>query len=78
MFSATEERVLKILGKKKLTVKVLSEKYFKGQKKPINPSNVISGAIVRINRKCSYFGLDWYVYGEGLGRHGKTVWVCND
>lgn len=75
MFSPTETRVLKILGKKKMTIKILTEKYFKGQKKPYNPNNVISGAIVRINRKCDYYNQDWYIHGEGLGRHGKTVWI---
>lgn len=76
MFSPTEEKVLKILGKRKMTIKVLTEKYFKGQKKPYNPNNVISGAIVRINRKCEYYDIGFHVKGEGLGRHGKTVWVC--
>jgi len=75
MFSPTEEKILKLLGNKKLPITELAEKYFKGAKKPINPNNTVSCAIVRINRKCKYYKLDWSVEGSGLGRHGKTVWL---
>lgn len=74
LFSPTENKVLKILGSKKMTIKKIAEEFYKGVKKPINPNNVISGAVIHINRKCEYHNLEWFVNGAGLGRAGKTVW----
>lgn len=74
VFSPTEEKVLKILGSKKLKIADLAEDYFKGEKKPIDPNAVVSGAIYNINRKCKFHKLTWFINGSGLGRGGKTVW----
>jgi hypothetical protein len=75
MFSPRETKILKLLGKKKLSIRVLSEKYYEDEACPINPGNLIAGAISRINAKCTYNKLDWFIQGEGLGRGGKIVWV---
>ncbi len=74
LFSPTEEKVLRILGKKKMTVTDIAVELYKSDKKPINPNNVVSGAIRHINRKCEYHHLAWFINGAGLGRGGKTVW----
>lgn len=76
-FSPTEKKVLKILNKtsKKLSITEITEKYFIGEKKPIDPNAVISGAILNINKKCAFNKLSWSINGEGLGRGGKTVWI---
>lgn len=75
LFSPTENEIIKLLGKKKTTIKKLTDLFFKNQKKPLNANNVVSGAIRHINLKCAYHRLDWFVNGEGLGRGGKTVWL---
>lgn len=75
IFSETEAKVLKLLGDKKATLAALTTKYFQSNKKPMNPNAVISSAILRINRKCEYHNLEWFVNGSGGGRGGKTVWV---
>lgn len=74
MFSPIEERVLKLLGKTEATISELAKDYFKGRKKPYDPNAVISSAVLRINRKCKYYRLDWFINSYGLGRSGKTVW----
>ncbi len=74
MFSETEEKVLKLLGSKKLSIAKLTEEFFKGQKKPINPNAVVSSAINRINKKADFHNLEWFISGKGLGRSGRTVW----
>lgn len=74
MFSKQESKVLRILGRKKLTITELADEYFKDEEKVIDPNNTICGVITRINRKCDFNNLDWFVSGEGLGRHGRTVW----
>lgn len=75
LFSPTENKILKILGKKKTTVKKIADDFFKGTKPPLNPNNVVSGAIIHINKKCQYHKLNWFINGVGLGRGGKTVWL---
>jgi hypothetical protein len=70
-----ENKVLKILGDKKLTISQLAKVYYRGSKGPVNPNNTVSGIVLRINRKVEYHNLSWFIKSAGLGRHGKTVWV---
>lgn len=75
-FSPTESKMLKILGKKKMSIAEISEKMYEGiAKKPMNASIIVSGLISRINKKTEYFDLNWFLDGEGQGRAGRTVWV---
>lgn len=74
MFSPTENKILKLINKKKIKISELVEVFYQESDRPINPGNAISGAILRINKKCTFNDLDWFIEGEGLGRHGKTVW----
>lgn len=74
IFSETEISIIQLLGNRRISIKELSEEHFKDKKIPLNPNNVVSGAIVRINKKCKYYNLDWFIDGEGLGRGGKVVW----
>ena len=74
IFSDTEKQIIELLGNRRMSILDLTEEHYKGQNPPLNPNNVVSGAIVRINKKCRYYGLDWFINGEGLGRGGKTVW----
>lgn len=74
LFSATELKVLKLLGSKKITISALATAYFKGETKPLDPNAVVSSAILRINRKCLYHKVGWHIEGSGGGRGGRTVW----
>lgn len=75
LFSPTENKVLKILGRRKLTITEIREKFYEDEKEePLNPNNVISSVVNRINKKVEYHNLDWFINGVGLGRGGKTVW----
>lgn len=74
-FSPSEQKLLKTLGKKKMSILELTDTMFKDEKKkPINGSILVGGMVTRINRKCAYHDLPWYLNGEGAGRAGKTVW----
>lgn len=76
IFSPIESKVLKLLEKsKKTTIIKLTEKFYKDQKKPLNGSNVIGGALRNINRKVEFHKLKWFINGSGLGRKGRTVWI---
>jgi hypothetical protein len=74
IFSETENKLIKLLGAKKLTIKELTEEHFKGKRKPLNSGTLVSGAINRINKKCEYHKLQWFINGVGIGRGGKTIW----
>lgn len=72
MFSPQEEDVLKIIGRKKITIAAIAKVLIKVP--TVEHSNSIAGCIRRINRKCLKNKLDWMIDGEGMGRQGRTVW----
>ena len=72
-FSPVELKVLKIVTSKPKKVSELAEKFFNGDKPPLNPNAVVSSAIIRINKKCEYHKLTWFINGYGLGRACRTV-----
>lgn len=74
MFSPTEEKVLKLLGRRKMTIGLLTKKMRVDQDNWLIDNNRIAGAVRRINRKCEHYKLNWFLNGHGLGRQGKTVW----
>lgn len=77
VFSPMEEKVIKIIGKNHgISIQRVAGKYYNGRrKKPFNPGNTMAGTIKRINKKCSYHRLDWFINSVGGGRSGKQVWV---
>lgn len=73
IFSPNEKTILTILGRRKMSIVEITRNLYAG-KGPVSASTVVSNAIRRINFKCEYYNLDWYIAGEGMGRVGKTVW----
>lgn len=73
IFSPTESKVLKLLGKRKLTIAELTEKFHDGRP-PLEANNNVAAAVRRINAKCEAHDLNWFLNGAGMGRAGKTVW----
>lgn len=75
LFSPIEIKVLDLLGTRKKSIGQLADMYFLTSRKgPINPNATVSQAVLRINRKCEYHKLKWFLNSEGLGRGGKTIW----
>lgn len=74
MFSPTEQKIIKLIANRKIKISELADSFYEDGDEPINPGNAVSGAILRINKKCVFHDLNWYIEGEGLGRHGKKVW----
>lgn len=72
MFSPKEQKILEVLGNKKLTIGELTNKI--DNEPTINGRNVIASAINRIVKKCEFHQLKWTLASEGGGRGGKTVW----
>lgn len=75
IFSPSEQNLLKILGKKRMSLIEITEKMFKDEKKkPINGSILVGGMVNRINKKCDWHDLNWFLNAIGGGRAGKTIW----
>lgn len=72
--STNEQRVLEILGRKKMTISEITVEFYRGHQLPIFANNVISMVVRNINKKCVHNKSDWYLNGEGAGRAGRTVW----
>ncbi len=75
VLSSTEKEILKILGKKKMTIAEITEKYFNDPRTvaPMLPSNYIGGVIRRLSIKADYYHLPWKLVGQRDVR-GKCVW----
>lgn len=73
IFSPTEAKILKILGRRKLTITELTEKFHEG-KPPAEANNTIAAAVRRIRMKTLVHDLNWTIHSFGMGRAGKTVW----
>jgi hypothetical protein len=72
-FSPNENKILTILGRKKMSIVDITKEFYSG-KGPVSASTVVSNAIRRINFKCEYYKLDWHLDGQGMGRVGRIVW----
>lgn len=73
IFSPTEAKILKLLGKRKLTITELTEKFHDGHP-PAEANNNIAAAVRRIRLKTVVHDLNWTIKSFGMGRAGKTVW----
>jgi DNA-binding response OmpR family regulator len=72
LFSPTEMKILKILGRRKMKIGEIAEKLY--GKKKLNTNTIVTQLVRRINNKCEYHKLSWFINGKGAGRGGKTVW----
>lgn len=73
IFSPTESKILKILGRRKLTIAEITERFHEG-KIPPEANNNIAAAVRRIRMKTVVHDLNWTIHGSGTGRAGRTVW----
>ena len=73
MLSKVEEKVMKIIGRRKMKIGAVTEAFYDGIIPP-GGQNRIAGVIRSINIKSDYYNLNWKVDGEGAGRNGRTVW----
>lgn len=74
MFSPLQEKILKILGRKSMTIVDITTAVYSRKKKHFSANNGVGNAIRRINEKCNYHKLAWFLNGFGAGRSGRTVW----
>lgn len=74
MFSEREKKIIKVVGSKPLTFKEISIKVFKDDDNaPFDKIITISNSIRRINDKCAYWNIPWYL--EKIKCSGKSITV---
>lgn len=62
MFSDREEKIIKIIGIKKMSIGEVATKLF--EKLPLDSSILVANSITRINRKCKFYNLTWSIKKE--------------
>lgn len=75
VFSTNEQMVLKILGRRKMTIAEIADDFVSDSTADLlELQNYVAGVVRRINRKCKTHHIEWVIEGKGGGRHGRTVW----
>lgn len=60
MFSKRESAIIKIIGRKKMTIRSLCEEIFlHDTNKPFDAEISVGNTVRRIIEKCDYYKLDW-------------------
>lgn len=59
MFSEREKEVIKIIGRKKMTLGSIATELFKGERMPFDSSISVANSVRRIIGKCYYNELHW-------------------
>jgi len=67
IWSNREQKILKIIGKKELTLEQISSKLFKDDK-PFEDDITIANSIRRIIKKCKHHDLNWTLTKSRDGR----------
>lgn len=64
-FNEREKKIIKIIGKRKMTFEDISTRYWKDSDcKPFDHNISIANSIRRIIRKCDHHGLNWTLIKE--------------
>lgn len=74
IFSPAETRVLDVLGRKSMMIEDIVKKIYTEPNQTMYPHETIAGIVRRINTKCDFHKLPWFLNAMGGGRGGKTVW----
>lgn len=75
MFSKREEEILKIIGRKKITIKVICEELFvhtHPSERPFDAEISVGNSVRRIIEKCDYNRLNWTL-SKGKMKGGKLL-----
>lgn len=74
MLTEREEKILEVIGKKKLTFDEISQEVFKNNKDiPFDPTVTINNSVNRIIKKCERYKLSWTLVKDKV--EGKKIVV---
>jgi hypothetical protein len=58
-FSSREKEIIKIIGRRKITISKIREELFKGKNKPLDANINVGNSVIRIIKKCEHYDLSW-------------------
>lgn len=65
MFSERERSIIKVLGRRKMTLSLIAEEvFFHDRDKPFDAEITINNSISRIIKKCKHHKLEWLLIKE--------------
>lgn len=70
-FSERENKIIKIIGRKKTTIQEISDELFKDEPNTLDAETKVSSSINRIIRKCEYHSLSWTLLKKR--RNGSVI-----
>ncbi len=78
-FSRHEEYVMEVLNRHRrvLSIREITEKVCQKHvdfTDSVDAQNRVAALVRRINMKCNFHKLDWFINSYGTGRAGKFVW----
>lgn len=59
LFSEREQKIIKIIARKKMTLEQISFLVFEQEDRPFDSTISVANTIRRIIKKCSHYSLDW-------------------
>lgn len=60
-FSSREEKIIEIIGKKKVTLEYISSELFKNSS-TLDPKIAVANSVSRIIKKCEHHSLNWILH----------------
>lgn len=59
-FSEREEKIIKLIGRRKVKIRQLTGELFEGERFiPIDPEISVANCVSRIIKKCKHYSLNW-------------------
>lgn len=75
LFSPFEIKVLKIVSRRgKFSYQQIARRLARHSKLPLDANVKVATAVRRINQKCRFHKLPWFLNGVGSGRAGRMIW----
>lgn len=71
VFSPRENEIIKIIGRKKVTLVYIAEELFAGKREPLDATISVNNSVRRINKKCEYHDLSWFLNIDKV--NGKSL-----
>jgi hypothetical protein len=78
MFSNREEEIIKIIGKKKVTIKIIAGELFENKILPFDWEISVGNSVRRIIEKCEHYKLPWTLTKIKEGRHDLISKIKRD
>ena len=67
-FSERESKIIKIIGRGKMTIREISDQLFKKEPNTLDAETKVANTLSRIIKKCKHYKLSWSILKKREGR----------